>query len=68
MRQKKKIRPLLMSRTVINQASSTCYSWRLLPPRQLGERFFVDLSNEGCGETTRLILRCVRWPHTSGEK
>jgi hypothetical protein len=48
------------------QASSTYYSWRLLPPRWLGG-VSVELSVKGCGGDTVVIVRGSRLPRQSGK-
>jgi hypothetical protein len=48
------------------QASLTCYSWRLLPPIQLGCCLCRAL-REGCGGAAMLIVRGSRLPRWSGK-
>jgi hypothetical protein len=48
------------------QASLTCYSWRLPPPRWLGCCLCRALC-EGCGGAAMLIVRGSRLPRRRGK-
>jgi hypothetical protein len=54
------------TRWYTKEASSTCYSWRLPPPRRLGCCLRRALQ-EDCGEAAVLIVRGSRLPRRSGK-
>jgi hypothetical protein len=58
------LHPLEILEAITEQASSACYSWRLPPPRRLGDCLRRALQ-EDCGEAAMLIVRGSCLPRRS---